>query len=99
MVALGRARQAKGREYYSGDINLPSFLTVKNLRLFVPEELFKTSAQIEFRTLRGKKAFGYSADLLPKDSNTGEAANQHQGAVGDVFLILGQCLAVIRQNT
>src|SRR5271157_3346787 len=31
MVALGRARQAKGRQYYKGDVNLPAFLTAKNL--------------------------------------------------------------------
>src|SRR5262249_1767908 len=31
MVALGRARQAKGRDYYEGDVNLPAFLTAKNL--------------------------------------------------------------------
>lgn len=65
MVALGRARQAKGRDYYDGDVNLPAFLTAKNLKPFIPEELLVTSSQIEFRTLRGTRAFGYSADLLP----------------------------------
>ena len=34
MVALGRARQAKGRAYYDSDVNLPAFLTAKNLRPF-----------------------------------------------------------------
>ncbi len=65
MVALGRARQAKGRDYYDGDVNLPSFLTAKNLKPFIPQELSVTSSQVEFRTLRGAKAFGYSAELLP----------------------------------
>ncbi len=27
MRALGRARQAKGRQYYDADVNLPAFLT------------------------------------------------------------------------
>src|SRR5437867_733955 len=31
MRALGRARQAKGRQYYDGDVNMPAFLTAKNL--------------------------------------------------------------------
>ena len=31
MKALGRARQAKGRSYYDGDVNLPAFITAKNL--------------------------------------------------------------------
>jgi hypothetical protein len=65
MVALGRARQAKGREYYDADVNLPAFLTAKNLKPFIPKELYVTSSQIEFRTLSGTRAFGYSAELLP----------------------------------
>lgn len=65
MLALGRARQAKGRQYYDGDVNLPAFLTAKNLKPFIPNELTVTSSQIEFRTLGGTRAFGYSAALLP----------------------------------
>ncbi len=52
MVALGRARQAKGREYYDADVNLPAFLTAKNLKAFIPQELTVTSSQIEFLALR-----------------------------------------------
>jgi len=66
MLALGRARQAKGRQYYDGDVNLPAFLTAKNLKAFIPEELTVTSSQIEFRALNGNRAFGYTAELLPK---------------------------------
>jgi hypothetical protein len=66
MVALGRARQAKGRQYYDADVNLPAFLTAKNLKPFIPHELTVTSSQIEFKTLRGLRAFGYRAELLPK---------------------------------
>src|SRR5258708_5315246 len=66
MRALGRARQAKGRSYYDGDVNLPVFLTAKNLKPFIPNELYVTSSQIEFRRKKGGKAFGYPAELLPK---------------------------------
>jgi hypothetical protein len=66
MVALGRARQAKGRQYYDGDVNLPAFLTAKNLKPFITDDLKVTSSQIEFCTLGGVRAFGYSSDLLPK---------------------------------
>jgi hypothetical protein len=66
MVALGRSRQAKGRQYYDGDVNLPAFLTAKNLKPYIPEELTVTSSQIEFKTLSGTRAFGYRAELLPK---------------------------------
>lgn len=66
MQALGRARQAKGRHYYSGDVNLPAFLTAQNLKPFIPNELYVTSSQIEFRRKSGGKAFGYPAELLPR---------------------------------
>jgi hypothetical protein len=66
MIALGRSRQAKGRQYYDADVNLPAFLTAKNLKPFIPSDLSVTSSQIEFKTLSGARAFGYSADLLPR---------------------------------
>jgi hypothetical protein len=66
MRALGRARQAKGRQYYRGDVNLPAFLTAQNLKPFISSALEVTSSQIEFVTTKGARAFGYSADLLPE---------------------------------
>lgn len=66
MIALGRARQAKGRQYYKSDVNLPAFLTAKNLKPYITDNLKVTSSQIEFRTIRGNKAFGYAAELLPQ---------------------------------
>lgn len=84
MLALGRARQAKGRQYYDGDVNMPAFLTAKNLKDFIPPDLAVTSSQIEFLTLGGKLAFGYSALLLPKvcyvflDAKDGDALAHKQ---------------------
>jgi hypothetical protein len=66
MRALNRARQAKGRTHYKGDVELPAFLTAQNLRPYIPDDLKVTSSQIEFRALNGTKAFGYSANLLPQ---------------------------------
>lgn len=66
MRALGRARQAKGRGFYDADVNLPAFLTAKNLKPFIPNDLYVTSSQIEFLLPSGKKAFGYKAELLPQ---------------------------------
>ena len=65
MVALGRARQAKGRQYYDSDVNLPAFLTAKNLKPYIPQALLVTSSQVEFKPLKGVRAFGYAAELLP----------------------------------
>jgi hypothetical protein len=66
MRALGRARQAKGREYYDGDVNLPVFLTAKNLKPFISQDLEQTSGHVEFTTLKGIRAYGYRAEILPK---------------------------------
>lgn len=66
MIALGRSRQAKGRQYYDGDVNMPAFLTAKNLKPFISSDLAVTSSQVEFKTVKGMKAFGYAAELLPK---------------------------------
>jgi hypothetical protein len=66
MRALDRARQAKGRTHYKGDVELPAFLTAQNLRPFISDDLKVTSSQIEFKAKNGTRAFGYSADLLPQ---------------------------------
>jgi len=66
MRALGRARQAKGRQYYKGDVNLPAFLTAQNLRPYISKVLEVTSSQIEFRPKTGVRAFGYADELLPE---------------------------------
>jgi hypothetical protein len=66
MRAMGRARQAKGRGFYDADVNLPAFLTAKNLKPFIPDDLYVTSSQIEFRLSSGQKAFGYRAEMLPQ---------------------------------
>ena len=65
MKALGRSRQAKGRKYYDSDVNMPAFLTAKNLKPFIPNSLGVTSSQIEFKTAKGNRAYGYAAELLP----------------------------------
>jgi hypothetical protein len=66
MRALGRARQAKGRQYYKGDVNLPAFLTAQNLKPYISKVLEVTSSQIEFKPKTGVRAFGYADELLPE---------------------------------
>jgi hypothetical protein len=97
MRALGRARQAKGRGFYDADVNLPAFLTAKNLKPFISNDLYVTSSQIEFRLPSGQKAFGYRAELLPqicevylKARDAGELTkNQHHIAVQADILMRG----------
>lgn len=66
MRALNRSRQAKGRGFYDSDVNLPAFLTAKNLKPFISNELYVTSSQIEFKLPSGQRALGYKAEMLPQ---------------------------------
>lgn len=99
MIALGRARQAKGRQYYDGDVNMPAFLTAKNLKPFIPNDLAVSSSQIEFHTKGGTRAFGYSADLLPKvcgvflDAKAADVLTHNQEPIADKALMLIRGLA------
>lgn len=101
MRALGRARQAKGRSYYDGDVNLPVFITAKNLKPFIPKELYVTSSQIEFRRKGGGKAYGYPAELLPKicqvfiDADNANKLNAHQKHIAEKARLLLKALEKI----
>jgi hypothetical protein len=101
MRALGRARQAKGRSYYDGDVNLPAFLTAKNLKPFIPKELYVTSSQVEFRRVGGGKAYGYPAELLPKicgvfiDADEANQLGAHQKHIAAKARILLRALAEV----
>jgi hypothetical protein len=101
MQALGRARQAKGRQYYTtGDVNLPTFLTAKNLKPFIPPDLELTSKGIEFKPLSSPtRAYGYSAELLPKvcgvflDADAAGTLKANQKHIAEKAMILIRALA------
>jgi hypothetical protein len=101
MVALGRARQAKGRQYYDGDVNMPAFLTAKNLKPYIPTDLQVTSSQIDFRSLGGIRAFGYAAELLPKvcgvflDAKVAGVLTHNQEPIAERAIILIRGLAEV----
>jgi hypothetical protein len=101
MMALGRARQAKGRGYYNADVNLPAFLTAQNLKPFISKELEVTSSQIEFKPLKGHIAFGYPAELLPKvcdvflDAEAAQVLTQGQKHIAERAHILIRGLVLL----
>lgn len=64
MVGLGRIRPPRGRQYYRAGANLPAFLTVQNLKPYIDDDLVAAANQIEFRTKKGVKAFGYATNFL-----------------------------------
>ncbi len=68
LTAVGRAGKAKGgrgseRMILKG--GLPPFLAAENLEPFISDELRQAATPVVFRTLRGGKAYGYDAKLLP----------------------------------
>src|ERR1700682_306882 len=63
MGALGRSRSVGGG---SGGDGLPPFLAGDNLNAFIDSDLRVATTPILYRTIRGSRAFGYNALLLPK---------------------------------
>lgn len=63
--AIGRARSAKGGQGSTKGEVIP-FMAAANLAPFITPDLSEAATPIRFRSVRGKLAFGYRADLLPK---------------------------------
>lgn len=72
LTAIGRAAKAKagtGSERLTQSESmvegLPPFLAAANLQPFISEKLRSLTSPLVFRPLRGGKAYGYDAELLP----------------------------------
>lgn len=51
-IAYSWSASTSERCVSGGDVNMPVFLTAKNLKPFIPNELRVTSSQIEFRPFK-----------------------------------------------
>lgn len=67
--AIGRTGKAKGGRKYDEEFNLPVFLTAKNLKSFIPNDLHENSKPIIFLDINNRKTIGYMAKLLPEVCN------------------------------
>jgi hypothetical protein len=102
LIALGRARAAKGGEGASVDGN-PAFLRAGNLAPFISQELLESMTPIEFVPYGGSgyqgRAFGYRAKLLPQvcwvyqDAAMAKKLLPSQAHIGD------RCRALLRALT
>lgn len=64
--AIGRAKRPKaGTGIMSSVDGMPPFLSAENLKPFISDELRQSTTPIFFRTLKGNRAAGYDAMLLP----------------------------------
>jgi hypothetical protein len=67
LKAIGRAAKAKAGTGSTTMLvdGMPPFLAAENLKDFISEELRQSTTPLVYRTRKGRKAFGYSAMLLP----------------------------------
>jgi hypothetical protein len=68
LTTLGRAGKAKGGQGSRQMMRmggLPPFLAAGNLEPYISDELRIAATPIVYRTLRGNRAYGYDAKLLP----------------------------------
>jgi len=68
LKAIGRARSAKGGQGSSVDGVIP-FLAAKNLSGLVDDDLKNLLKPVQFRTMGGRPAYGFSAEALPEVCN------------------------------
>ncbi len=65
LKAIGRAGKAKGG-HGASVAKIPAFLSPKNLKPFISEDLIESTKPVRFRGAKGTLGYGYKADLLPK---------------------------------
>jgi P63C domain len=70
LKAIGRAGKAKAgtgsERLVAGEAGLPPFLAATNLSDYVSKDLRQIAGPIAFRSVRGTRAYGYRAELLPQ---------------------------------
>lgn len=64
LQSIGRLARGPGGEGATAS-NLPVFLRAKNLEPYVTPEIEAMAQPVRFKTVKGRKAFGYRAELLP----------------------------------
>jgi hypothetical protein len=103
LQAIGRARKAKGGTGVSVITvdQMPAFLVAGNLKPFISQDLLESTKAIPFKNLKGGRAFGYPAELLPKvcqvylDARDANALVRTQAAIAIKCDILVRGLATV----
>jgi hypothetical protein len=94
--AMGRRGKAKGGRVYDDEFKTPVFLTAKNLKAFISNELVENSRPIPFRPLKGSDALGYRADLLPQVCSVFLDAKEAGALVSTQVHIAEACKILLR---
>ncbi|HEY3329116.1 MAG TPA: P63C domain-containing protein [Capsulimonadaceae bacterium] len=94
LTALGRASKAKGGHGATSS-SMPAFLAAANLQPFCAG-LMDIKDPVIFRTLSGRKAFGYRAELLPAACNVYLEARDAGVLAPSQYLIAERCNLLVR---
>jgi hypothetical protein len=94
--AIGRTGKAKGGRAYDEEFKTPVFLTAKNIKPYISEELDKNSSPIFFRNLTGTESIGYRAELLPQVCGVFIDAAEANVLTANQIHILEKCKILIR---
>lgn len=91
--SLGKANTSGGKGTLSAD--LPPFLNVNALKPFIDQDLTSSISPVEFYMSNGSRAYGYSADTLPKicevflkarDAGVLTPRQLHHAAIADLII-------------
>ena len=102
--AIGRRGKAKGGRKYDAEFRIPVFLTAKNLKPFISNDLIENLSPIHFFTPKGGKSIGYKAELLPAvcnlfiDAQEAGVLQLNQEHIAEQCKILIRGLAVVGIN-
>lgn len=98
--AVGRTGKAKGGRKYDEEFQLPVFLTAKNLKDFISEDLIENSKPLIF-SWNGIKMIGYKAEFLPQvcevflDAKEAGALKATQVKIADACKVLYRGFATV----
>lgn len=95
LKAIGRTGKAKGGSGYDDEFKTPVFLTAKNLKPYIPEDLVENSSPVIFK-LNGRESIGYRAELLPKVCGVFLDADEAGEIASNQKHIVDRCKLLIR---
>jgi hypothetical protein len=95
LKAIGRARSAKGGTGATAD-NSVAFLKANNLKQFISKELEASTTPIVFKTTKGRKAFGFKAELLPEVCSVYLEAREANKLLPNQAHIAKMCEIIVR---
>jgi len=93
--AIGRKGKVKGGRAYDKEFEIPVFLTAKNLKPYVSDELLENSRPIIF-SIKKQEYIGYKAELLPSTCSVFIDADDAGKSTANQKHIVERCKLLLR---